>query len=362
MRIMDRYLIANFLASWLICFVSMVGLYVVIDLFANADEFLEHHAGIAAFVRRASKYYFVHSFEYFGRLSPIITQIAAMVTLASLHRHNEIVALLAAGIPTRRALAPILAGAVLMISLRVVNREVMLPGYSVVLQRLHEDIEADQVLFPSTLMDKDHVLIHAQLAHREDESLENVYVTLPVEVAGQLQNIHVKRAYYQKDPKGDGYGWRLPNPSPVQLSRASDKVRMDEDGSLFVKSNVSFRDMIRHRNWKNFASTQELVEQLQSDELKDPHEVRIMIHNRIMQPVIDMLLVLIGIPFVLQWERKNIYRSVAVSMLLSGLFFVVDATAGYFANHGHIDPLTAAWIPIFCFAPVSFALLHRVGT
>jgi lipopolysaccharide export system permease protein len=362
MRIMDRYLFANFIASWLICFVSMVGLYVVIDLFANADEFLETQPGVMTLVTRASKYYYVHSFEYFARLSPIITQIAAMVTLASLHRHNEIVALLAAGIPTRRALAPILGGAFLMIGLRVANREVVLPYYSVVLQRLHEDIEADQTLFPSTTMDKDHVLFQAQTAHREDNSLRNVHITLPVEIMGRLEEIDIPQAFYRQDPETGQFGWLLPAPNGVQVPRANEKVRLNEDGSAFIFTHVSFQDMIRHRNWMNFASTYELVEQLQRDEVKNPNEVRILIHNRLMQPIMDVLLVLIGIPFVLQWERKNIYRSVAVSMMLSGVFFVVDGVAGYFANHGHVDPLTAAWIPVFVFAPISLSLLHRVGT
>lgn len=361
MRIMDRYLFANFIASWLICFISMVGLYVVIDLFSNADEFLETQPGAVTLVRRASKFYYVHSFEYFARLAPIITQIAAMVTLASLHRHNEIVALLAAGIPTRRALMPILAGAVLMVGLRVANREVVLPHYSVVLQRLHEDIEADRTIFPSTMMDKDHVLFQAQIAHREDDSLENVHITLPVEVAGRLEEIDLPRIYFKTDPETGREGWLLPAPLSLQV-KSNEKIRQNEDGSVFLFTHISFQDMIRHRNWMSFASTAELVEQLQSDEVKDPTEVRVLIHNRLMQPIMDLLLVLIGIPFVLQWERKNIYRSVAISMMLSGVFFVVDAISGYFASHGHVDPLTAAWIPVFIFAPVSLALLHRVGT
>ncbi|MFO0945094.1 MAG: LptF/LptG family permease [Planctomycetota bacterium] len=361
MRIMDRYLFWNFIGSYLICFVSMVGLYVVIDLFANADEFLEDHAGTVAFVRRAGKFYFIHSFEYFGKLSPIITQIAAMVTLASLHRHNEIIALLAAGIPTRRALMPILLGAVVMISLRVINREIVLPMNSSMLQRLHEDIEADHTIFPSTVIDKDQVLFQAQLAHREDLSLENVHITFPLEVVGQLQNVHAKQAFYVQDPKSNEWCWKLVQHTPLQIQRANEKVRIDGD-VIYLQSNVTFQDVIRHRNWKNFASTAELIGQLQSETLKDPNEVRIIVHNRFMQPIMDLLLVLIGIPFVLQWERKNIYRSVAVSMLLSAAFFVVDASAGYFANHGHVDPLTAAWIPVFFFAPLSLSLMHRVGT
>jgi len=41
----DRYLISRYLQIFLILFVSVFGLYVVIDGFSNVDEFQEHAAG-----------------------------------------------------------------------------------------------------------------------------------------------------------------------------------------------------------------------------------------------------------------------------------------------------------------------------
>ena len=38
MTIVDRYLFFLFLKTFLICFLSFAGLYVVIDLFSNLDE------------------------------------------------------------------------------------------------------------------------------------------------------------------------------------------------------------------------------------------------------------------------------------------------------------------------------------
>lgn len=361
-KIIDRHLIASFLTAYVICFTSMVGLYVIIDLFTNADEFIEDHAGTAAFVRRAAKYYYVHSFEYFARLSPVITMIAAMTTLAALHRHNEIVALLAAGIPTKRALRPILLGVLFMIALGAANREIALPYYAEVLQRLHEDIEATQVLIPSMHIDEDHVLFRAKSAHREDQRLESLNVTLPLEIAGQLQEVECPSAYYRPDPETGRLGWLLVQPSPVQLTRPSSKIKKLDDGSLFIFSNVSFSDMIRRSNWRMFAGTGELLESLHGRDLQNAEELRTQIHSRFMQPILNLLLVLLGIPFVLQWERRNIYRSIAVSMVLCGLFYVVDTTSGYFANHGYVDPMTAAWTPVFLFAPLATSMFHRMGT
>ena len=40
MRIIDRYLLRQFVQTFLICFLSLVGIVIVFDLFTNLDEFV----------------------------------------------------------------------------------------------------------------------------------------------------------------------------------------------------------------------------------------------------------------------------------------------------------------------------------
>jgi lipopolysaccharide export system permease protein len=362
MRIIDRYLLVSFVVAYLICFVSMVGLYVIIDLFTNVDEFLEDHPTTWVFVRKVGKYYGIHSFHYFDKLSPIITMIAAMTTLASLHRHNEIVALLSSGIPTMRALGPILVGVVLVIGLGVGNREFVLPAHSERLQRLHEDIEATHDLQPARRIDSDGVLFSAKTAHRDESRLGEVSITIPAGLVGPLQEIQCSNAFWRTDQETGELGWQLVRPTGVNFFRESRKIKPLRDGDLFLYSDITFSDMIRRDVWLSFASTTDLVRHLAGPDAKDAEGIRARIHSRLMQPALNLILVMLGIPFVLQWERRNVYRSIAISMVLCGMFFMVDVTAAYFAGHGYLDPVLAAWIPVFVFGPVSAGLLHRVGT
>lgn len=361
MKIMDRYLFRNFLMGYCICLFSLVGLHVIIDLFANADEFLEDHPNTFVFLRRAGLYYGIHLFDYFARLSPIITQIAAMTTLASLHQQNEIVALLAAGVPTRRALFPILLGVGMMIGLGLLNREIILPMNAERLQRIHEDIEANNSLNPAEQFDREGVLIRARRAYRHDFHVEEVNITLSRQNVGQVMEIEAPLAYSRIDEATGKEGWLIVKPSRADFEPNA-KIKKLANGDLFLYSNVTFYNLIRRRHWMNYASTWELIQELQSNSAKNPQVLRGQIHGRFIEPFEQMLLVLIGIPFVLHWERKNIYRSIAVSMLWSALFFVADATSGYFANYGYLDPLTAAWLPTFVFAPLAFSWFHRIGT
>ena len=364
MRIMSRYLFVSFLSAYVICFSALVGLYIIIDLFSNADEFLEDHSGTLVFLRRVGKFYFIHTFEYFDRLSPIITQVAAMTALSGLHKHNEIVPLLAAGVPTRRILMPILGGVVLVIGLGVANSELVLPRFSFRLQLLHENIEADREIFPSTQRDADGVLLRARFAHPKGQRLEHVNVTLPTRAVGRLVEIYAPRARRGADPVSGREGWLLENPDPSEFAvlKGRDKIRRTARGDLWVFTEVGFGDMVRSRHWLDYAGTADLVGRLHDSRIHDPQSVRILIHQRLMQPVLNLLLVLIGIPWVLQWERKNVYRSIIVSMALSALFFIAVSLSSYFATFGHVDPMTAAWLPVFVFAPIALVTFHNMGT
>ena len=44
LKLLDRQLIRSYLKAYLICFVSLLSLYIVIDLFTNIDDFTSKHS------------------------------------------------------------------------------------------------------------------------------------------------------------------------------------------------------------------------------------------------------------------------------------------------------------------------------
>src|SRR5260221_8763219 len=107
MLIIHRYLLRQFLQVFIICFCSLMGLFVVIDAFQNYEEFSRYgdqHGGAFAEIFR---YYAYRSLTFFDATSAIVALIAAMFTLSNFQRFNELTALLAAGIPKWRIIKPI---------------------------------------------------------------------------------------------------------------------------------------------------------------------------------------------------------------------------------------------------------------
>ena len=48
MKLIDALLLKNFLKAWLVCFFSLVSLYIVIDLFTHLDSFVNRPGGFPA--------------------------------------------------------------------------------------------------------------------------------------------------------------------------------------------------------------------------------------------------------------------------------------------------------------------------
>src|SRR6478672_4408667 len=99
----DWLLIKGYFKSYAICLISLLSLYVVVDLFMHLDDFFHNNSqGLGAVVKRVGLY-------------EAIVLMAGMFTVAMMQRNNEHLPLLSAGVPTQRIVAPILLCAFVML-------------------------------------------------------------------------------------------------------------------------------------------------------------------------------------------------------------------------------------------------------
>ena len=112
--IIDRYMARQFVQVFAICFLSLTGLYIVIDAFSHLDHFFDYSDAHGQLFKIVGQYYAYRSLAFFDWMSGILALVAAMFTVTWIQRHNEMTALLAAGIPRLRVLRPVIAGAILV--------------------------------------------------------------------------------------------------------------------------------------------------------------------------------------------------------------------------------------------------------
>src|SRR5207302_7573839 len=100
---------------------------IVVDLFTNLEDFTDRHGGLAPVLRHIGQYYSYQISKIFDQLCEAIILLAAMFTVAWMQRSNELLPLLSAGVSTRRVVRPVLYSACALLSLTVLNQELVIP-------------------------------------------------------------------------------------------------------------------------------------------------------------------------------------------------------------------------------------------
>ncbi len=360
----DRYLIRQFLVSYLICFVSLVSLYVVIDAFTNFDEFSEVASGIGELIQVMATYYGCRITLIFDRLAGVITLLAAMFVLGWLRRHNELVPFLSAGITTWRVIGAVILGAIFVNSLMVANQELVIPAIGERLLWSPDDPDGTKAETAEGAYDSNGVLVAGKSVDRGRSTLHRVTLVLPRHVAGRLLTVYAERAIYQQPARsGEPGRWILVQPDPPEIPELPGiLVKGERNGTYVLYSDVSLRDVIAGENWMYLEPTRNLLAKLAQGDIPRRAEMETLVHRRLTRPLLNIVMLFLGLPLVLGAENRRIFWNLGLCLALSCTLHGIDYAAQTLAAHELISPPLAAWTPVLLFGPIAAALHDFVQT
>src|ERR671924_2391909 len=103
MRLLDRYVIRNFVQVYLYCICGFISIWLIFDVSDNISTFIDEHIGVWLVVR----YYATQIPQVLLILLPVSLLLSLLFTLGRMSRANEIVSMLTAGISLPRVLLPL---------------------------------------------------------------------------------------------------------------------------------------------------------------------------------------------------------------------------------------------------------------
>lgn len=369
MTTFDRYVFGLFLKVLVVCFVSMAGLYVIIDAFNNMDEFLNLGKQLGGFGTVICDYYGARMPWFFDRASSLLALIAAMCAVTWLQRTNELTAVMAAGVPKIRVVRPLILAALCVSGGAALNREFVLPAVRPKLVRNAQDWMGQLAKRPQAVTDvRTEILIDGKsivaAERRIDEPLFQLY-----QRHGEFgRQLHAARALHQPANAEHPAGYLLEgvtNPAqPAELASVLDEgqpvILTPRDHAwlgpdqLFVASEVGFEQLSGGAAWRRYSSTPELIANLRNPSLDFGLDSKVVVHARVVQPFLDMSLFFLGLPLVLTRENRNIFVAAGWCFLIVIAFFVIVVACQTLGNIGYlVTPSLAAWLPLMIFAPVA---------
>ncbi len=363
LSILDRYVIRSFLVNYLISLGVLISLYVLIDMFVNLDEFTKDPLPTVEVAANIGSYYGYNLFLYFSQLSGVIILVASTFTLAKLQRSNELTAILASGTSLYRVATPLVACGLLLNTLWIIDQEVIIPKIGHKLARQHNDVEGRRPLAIWFLNDRDNALVSAVRFFPTTKRMRRV-VILQRDQSNMVTGIimadwatwNERQRLWMLD-RGILVGGR-----EEQNGGFGQDLELGKNTVEVYKSDLTPNELVLRQaaQWINFMSLAQL-NALERREVSRRHIIAQVKHNRFTQPFVNMILLLLGMPFFLNREPRNLWRNAAYALALcSGCF--VFSFAAQNALGTTVNPALPAWMPLIIFGPVAVALLDRIKT
>jgi lipopolysaccharide export system permease protein len=372
-KFIDRQLILSFFKAYVVCLVSMLSLYIVVDLFTNLDDFTSKRTALPDVLTQIARYYCFKVPAIFDRLCEVIVLLAATFTIAWMQRNNELLPLLSAGVSTHRIILPIIVSACVMLSLACLNQELLIPqlGDRIMSQKEDPDNQRNVLVngkFEGTLMH-----IEGQVANRKEKVIEGFDAVIREGVFRNMVHLSAREARYI--PPGQGPrtgGWLL-----TDIRQSAEEIVGDENQEILEQisepgdttrqyflhtKEVDFDAVTRSDSWYQLAATHRLFEELKRTDSPRQSQIAVLFHMRLTRPILGILLVVMGLATILRDQNRNVFLSAGMCLVLCGMFFLALFLCRSLGDHTYLTPPLAAWVPVIFFGPFAFVLLDLVHT
>ncbi|GMU84452.1 MAG: hypothetical protein AMXMBFR47_43210 [Planctomycetota bacterium] len=367
MKILNRYIARSFLGSYAILILLGVGLYILFDLMANMDEFTKNPDDSGTRVMWLMWDFYSHNIPlYYSQLGGPVMSFAAAYTLAMMLRKNEMVAMVAAGVRLHHFALPIIASACLLIAIWVVNREFVIPAFAEKIARTKEDVIGGRETGVACAFDDRNAILTASRFYPVEGRLGFVRIIAPDESGAPRYLIEADAAEWDA-ARGT---WRLERgrrysnlaqesrPGVDTVGSVNAPVPIDEYAFGLTPEQVVLR---RGSQWGDLLSIRDLNVLRLSRHVPNRLAIEMSLHRRATEPIVQLVLLLLAIPFFLSRAPANVLAGGGKALLMSGVFFLFVFVSGSLVKDPGLAALFA-WLPILVFGPWAAAQLANVKT
>ena len=363
--LIDRYITRAQFHAFSIVFISLAGLTFVVDAFTNLEEFINYSEEAGGLARVLSTYYGYRLISFFDATSPVIALASAMFALSWLERHNELTALLAAGITRWRIARPIIIFVAGVSILAAASREFVLPSVRQHFARNAQNLQGDaEKPFEARYDHRTEILFRGRFARLLDKTIQSPSLLLPPMLANYGPQIDAHTMEWKPADELHPDGYLL---TDVREPADIDHIQPIEPAIIltrsvapwlaprqcFVTSDVTFEQMIGSTNWQQYSSTPELIHAIANPSLGLGPEVPLRVHSRFVSPFLDISLAMLGIPLVVGPIRKGIFVAVGLCVLMTVIFFGVVLGSHALVSADVFSASLGAWTPLLILASLA---------
>jgi lipopolysaccharide export system permease protein len=357
MKIIDRYLLKEYLRNLFLIAVVFLLLFALIDFFEKIRMFLSNQATVSQML----SYSFFRLPLAFSQLLPAAVLLASLLTFGNLSRHSEIIAMKANGVHVFR-----LAGVTLVIA-ALISATVFI---------LNEWVN------PYAFAKSEHIRLvevqkrpalgsfsQGQIWYRGQKGIYNF--RLFDAVSNSLQgvsiyyldhNMNLSMRLDAKRGKWKEGGWILSDALITRFNRDDFPLisRIKELRADIPETPTDFKSVQKDAEAMGYFELKRYIKKLQTEGY-DATQYLVDLYGKIAFPWVAIILGIIGFSFSLRSERSGgIFAGIGAGLIIGFSYWIVFAFGISLGHAGTLPPLVAAWFANILFGAASVWMLSRV--
>ena len=365
-RILDQYVVFEFLKTFFLVLAAFVMIMLVFTGFDLLGDILRNHIALST----VGDYLINLTPDMLYQLAPLAVLISVLVTFGALNRNSEIIAMKATGISIYRLVVPIVAiAAILSLSLFLFD-QFYLPQANQRQEALRNTIKGRP---PQTVLHPEQTWIFGQQGRGEParifhyqffDPVRNEFANLSIfefdpSTFVLTRRIFADRVFWNPDTSS----WQFENGWERDIDGTDTSYRefkettfaeIHEDPGYFTKEEKQSQEM-------NFGQLNHYIGDLSQSGF-DTIRLRVQLWHKLAYPLIAVVMAVMAIPFALSMGRRGSLTGIAVAIAMALTYFVVNALFESMGNVNYLPAALAAWSPDILFALTGGYLLLRTPT
>jgi lipopolysaccharide export system permease protein len=356
MRLLDRYIARQFIATFLALAVGLPWLFVVADITDHLDNYLAR--GLSRGAVAMSYVYYLPQFVFWSL--PIAGLVATVFTIGNMTRHQEISAAKAGGVSFYRLIAPILLIASVL-SVGAVGLGELIP----VTTRKRLEVLGEKKYSTATFRTNfvfqaaDGNTLAIQRLDSEQDEMQGLVIERDATNERPGTHLTARNAMWSADQ-----GWtirhgylRVLDADEADRAFSFDSVRLagfDETPEDLMADPKEPEEM-------GYMEMSRFMDAIQRSG-GDIRKMRVERAQKIALPLALFVIVLFGAPLSTSSSRGGAAFGVGISLGVTLVYLLLFKVGTAIGSSGAIHPLVAAWAPNALFFVAGVVLLWRVRT
>ncbi|MBL6764673.1 MAG: LptF/LptG family permease [Verrucomicrobiae bacterium] len=364
MRLLDRYLLKELLLPVVYAFGGFFLFIVAFDLFNELPRWQQK--GLSGL--EIARLYVYRTPQMLPEVLPVAVLLGMLYALAQHSRHNELVAIRAAGVNVWRLAAPYLGTGVLFSLLLFASNEFLMPrgerAADAMLNRTTESQWSTGISFRN----------EGESRSWNIGAFNTITFSMRQIDVGWSDDYGRNHRMFAQSGRRDGDVWRFENVElhepdaanpgfPLKIITNSVSMPGFTETPELIASEIKISSMSSARLAKKVRfSLEEIGNYLKlHPDLAGGRaaELRTQLHGRLAMPWTCLVVVLLALPFGFKPGRSNAMVSIGLAIGVAFAFFFVSRLSLALGTGGHLPGWIAGWLPCLLFGGTGFHLVRR---